>query len=189
MGAAYTSDLTEKWGSEWLSSQNGGPFWAQILRTVARKDESAGLSAKYSRSGESLMIEVTRRNERGESIEQVPWKLKATDEDGKDLEFELRQTGLGKYTGSIDTTGIKQMNIRVHDELAQLSKSLTWQRPYSAEYQLSSEVDSNITSLPIADSDSLYESNINTTVYKNASWLFVCLGFILSLGGLVVRRI
>jgi len=182
MGAAYTSDLTEKWGGEWLSSQNGGPFWAQILRTVARKDESAGLSAKYSRSGESLMIEVTRRNERGESIEQVPWKLKATDEDGKDLEFELRQTGLGKYTGSIDTTGIKQMNIRVHDELAQLSKSLTWQRPYSAEYQLSSEVDSNITSLPIADSDSLYESNINTTVYKNASWLFVCLGFILSLG-------
>jgi len=189
MGAAYTSDLTEKWGGEWLSSANGGPFWAQLLRTVARKDESAGLGAKFSRSGESLMVEVSRRNERGESVEQVPWILKATDENGKEVDFQLRQTGLGKYMGSIDTTGKKQMNIKIHDELAQLSKSLTWQRPYLAEYRLSLEEDSSVVDLPWIDREPLFQSDNHAIVYKNASWVFVYLGFLFCLAGLVMRRI
>ena len=188
-GAAYTSDLTEKWGGEWLASSSGGPFWAQALRSIARKEESAGLSAHIEEIGELLKINVSRVNERGETIEQVPWALKATDEQGNDIIFELQQTGLGEYSGFIDTIGKKQLHIRLHDELSDLSKSVSWHRPYSAEYRLSPDQDNSLTSLPIADSTSLFNSSSQATIYSNASWIFVFLGFIFFISGLAVRRL
>ncbi len=41
---AYTSDLTEKWGSEWLSWSAYSKFWDQALRSILRKDDGRGIS-------------------------------------------------------------------------------------------------------------------------------------------------
>ncbi|MFZ4765350.1 MAG: VWA domain-containing protein, partial [Roseimicrobium sp.] len=37
IGLAYTSDLTEIWGGEWLAWDGCGRFWAQVLRGALRK--------------------------------------------------------------------------------------------------------------------------------------------------------
>ena len=37
-GLAYTSDLTERWGSEWLGWSSGSKFWAQVLRGILKKE-------------------------------------------------------------------------------------------------------------------------------------------------------
>ena len=45
MGMAYTSDLTEKWGGEWLAWDGCGKFWAQAFRGAVRKSDAEGLVA------------------------------------------------------------------------------------------------------------------------------------------------
>ncbi|MGJ8672800.1 VWA domain-containing protein [Rubritalea sp.] len=189
MGAAYTSDLTELWGSEWLTSANGIPFWAQALRSIARKEESAGLSASIHQKNESLEIHVRRSDSTGQSIENVPWNLKASDQSGKDIDFQLTQTGLGSYKGTIQTNGKERINLRLHDELADLTKSLTWQRSYPAEYQLSNTQDPALALLPTPSIEELYSNIPSASVYQNISWVFVLAGFTSCIGGLVLRRL
>lgn len=189
IGAAYTSDLTEKWGGEWLSSATGPPFWAQTLRAIARKEESAGLTSKISHDGERLTINAQRRDDRGESVELVPWDIKATDKSGKEVSLKLTQNGLGSYQGSLSTESVDSLNIRLHDKLADLTKSINWQRDYPKEYKLTNTTDSSITSLSQPNSDAVFANISPTHSYKNASWMFVFLGFTLILGGLVLRRL
>ena len=43
---AFTSDVTSKWASEWLEWPNFSKFWSQCIRSVMRKNRSAGLSVK-----------------------------------------------------------------------------------------------------------------------------------------------
>jgi len=47
MGMAYTSDLTERWGGEWLSWEDCGSFWAQVLRSLARDECTPGFQKKH----------------------------------------------------------------------------------------------------------------------------------------------
>ena len=186
-GAAYTSDLTENWGTDWLSSEAGQSFWAQALRSLARKDESAGLSALLYEEDESLRIEIKRRNELGQTIEKAPWDILATNEQGAALETHIRQTGLGNYELTIPIHEQQQVDVRIHDTLAGLSRSVHWTRPYSPEYNLSNEQDEELLRLPVAQG--MTKNLPSSYTYQNRAWVFVLLGFLCILSGLVVRRL
>jgi len=40
---AYTSDVTDKWGSQWLTWNQFGRFWSQAVRSILRRDSTEGL--------------------------------------------------------------------------------------------------------------------------------------------------
>ena len=47
-GVAYTADLTERWGGEWLAWDGFGSFWAQVLRGSLKKEDAIGLATNLS---------------------------------------------------------------------------------------------------------------------------------------------
>jgi hypothetical protein len=89
-GVAFTADLTERWGGEWLAWQGCGRFWAQVLRAVLRKEDALGIETRLREDRGRLIIDVTRSDDAGKSIAGVAWNASALDDAGQDHPVGLR---------------------------------------------------------------------------------------------------
>lgn len=72
-GLCWTSDLSEKWGGEWLGWGNGAAFWSQVFRGIVRKEQSTGLAATGSVSREQWNVLINRRDEQDRPVDNVTW--------------------------------------------------------------------------------------------------------------------
>ncbi|MEO5716415.1 MAG: VWA domain-containing protein [Luteolibacter sp.] len=188
-GLCWTSDLTEKWGGEWLGWGNGGAFWAQIFRGIVRKEQSTGLAASGSVEREQWRVDIFRRDEQDRPVDRVKWDAKAIDADGGDVPVSVRQTGVGRYEASVDLAGRDRVNLSLRDPDHSLMKTLGWQRDYPAEYRLDHEPDAALAALPGFDPAKVRASLPTTPVYQDIAHWFVYAGFTLLIGGIAVRRI
>lgn len=187
-GMAYTSDLTERWGGEWLAWDNCGKFWSQVLRGLLRKSDAEGLSVASHVRGEHWRIELRRHDQRGAPLPNIHWEAAATNQYGRQTDIEVREVGLGRYAADVPLDGADRLSVRVHDRDFDKLKVLHWRRPYPAEYSLASEPPSAISRLPefqpAAVRDDLVPQPKRTSVSHVA--LLAALAFLLA--GLVLRR-
>lgn len=188
-GLCWTSDLTEKWGGEWLGWGNAGAFWAQVFRGIVRKEQSSGLSAAGSVDRERWIVDITRRDEQDRPVDRVKWDVKAIDANGADVPVSIRQTGVGRYEAAVNLDGRDRVNLSLRDTDHSLMKTLGWQRDYPAEYRLDREPDPAINALARFDPDKVRADLPKTAVYQDIAHWFVYAGFAFLIGGIAVRRI
>ncbi|MCB1226444.1 MAG: VWA domain-containing protein [Verrucomicrobiales bacterium] len=156
-GLAYTSDLTEAWGPEWLAWEQAGTFWAQIFRGILRRQESPGLaiSSEVSPSGEWHVTLRQDRNAESEPTRPSRWTGQLAEGDAAPQSVPVEETGLGRFELHlpIDPTptheGTASLRLRDLDtgELAVRYHQAT----YPPEYQLRTTPDAALTTLPRAD--------------------------------------
>lgn len=188
-GLCWTSDLTEKWGGEWLGWGNGGAFWAQIFRGIVRKEQSTGLAASGAVDRERWVIDVFRRDEQDRPVDRVKWDAKAIDADGAEVPVSIRQTGVGRYEASVDLAGRDRVSVSLRDTDHSLMKTLGWQRDYPAEYRLDREPDPALLGLARFDAASVRADLPDTQVYQDIAHWFVYAGFAFLIGGVAMRKI
>lgn len=188
-GLSWTSDLTEKWGGEWLGWGNGPSFWAQVFRGIVRKEQSAGLSASGSVSREQWLVSMNRRDELDNPVNNVTWDARAIDADGAEVPVSVRQTGVGRYETTVDLTGRDRVNLSLRDTEHSLMKTLGWQRDYPAEYRLDRTADPALAATPPFDPSATRKDLPETDVYQDVSHWFVFAGFASLIGGIAMRRI
>jgi uncharacterized membrane protein len=188
-GLCWTSDLSEKWGGEWLGWSSGPAFWAQILRGIVRKEQSTGLAATGSVSHDQWLIDITRRDSQDQPVNQVRWDAKAITSQDKEIPVSVRQTGVGRYLAHINLTGHDRVQLRLHDTDFSLMKTLGWQRDYPAEYRLDPQPDPAIARLPRFLPDAPRADIHSAKVYQDISHWFVFLGFAAFISGIATRRI
>lgn len=188
-GLCWTSDLSEKWGSEWLSWGSGPAFWSQVFRGIVRKEQSTGLAATGSVSREQWQIHINRRDELDRPVNQVTWDTKAIDGTGAEIPVAIRQTGVGRYLASVDLLGHDRVNLSLRDTDFSLMKTLGWQRDYPAEYRLDKAADPAIDQLPRFNPNDSRADIQNTKVYQDISHWFVFMGFASLIFGIATRRI
>ncbi len=188
-GLCWTSDLTEKWGGEWLGWGNGGAFWAQIFRGIVRKEQSTGLSAAGSVDRERWIVDITRRDEQDRPVDRVKWDAKAIDGNGADLPVSIRQTGVGRYEASVNLIGRDRVNLSLRDTDHSLMKTLGWQRDYPAEYRLDREPDAALAVMAHFDPEKVRADLPSSAVYQDIAHWFVYAGFAFLISGIAMRRI
>jgi Ca-activated chloride channel family protein len=188
-GLCWTSDLSEKWGGEWLGWGNGGAFWAQVFRSILRKEQSTGLAATGSVDREQWKVDVIRRDEKDRPVDRVNWNAKAIDANGADLPVTIRQTGVGRYEASVNLSGHERVNLSLRDTDHSLMKTLGWQRDYPAEYRLDREPNAAIEALPRFSAEKVRADLPATAVYQDIAHWFVYAGFTFLIGGIAMRRI
>jgi Ca-activated chloride channel family protein len=71
MGMAYTADLSERWGAEWLAWSECGRFWAQALRPVLRKADTSGIQVEQQLGERFWRVELLRSDEQGMPVSHV----------------------------------------------------------------------------------------------------------------------
>jgi Ca-activated chloride channel homolog len=186
---AYTSDLTEKWGSEWLSWSAGSKFWEQALRSVLRKDDGRGISINDNIQTDKWLININRKDNAGNNINNVKWRINAIDGQGQQLNPILEQTGLGSYQTSIPLDGIDRAFVQLTDTADGKTKTLYWQRPYPAEYQLQQNPITEIASLPKSNIAEIRSALPTEAIEKDRTSTYALIAIALAIASIYTRRI
>ncbi|MBK1790610.1 VWA domain-containing protein [Persicirhabdus sediminis] len=188
-GLAYTSDLTERWGGEWLAWSGASKFWAQVIRGILKTEDDTGLSIVQDITDDQWRIEASHKGLNGAPVNGSQWTAEAINQDGKKLAMDISQTGIGKYAGSLDLHGSNAVALRIQDTDHDKVKTLYWQRSYPAEYQLGGKTPEILTSLPSINAESIRENLIKHYRHQNITPYFALLAFAFLITGVVLRRV
>jgi Ca-activated chloride channel homolog len=154
-GMAYTSDLSEKWGGEWLAWSGCGKFWAQAIRGVLRKSNTAGLHVATRATESDWLFDIRRTGPDAAPLNGVHWNAGALDENGREEPVAVREMGLGRYEASVPIVGRQQLAVRLQDTDHDATSVQYLNRPYPAEYRLARDMPADIAALPRAEPHSI----------------------------------
>ncbi|MES2657598.1 MAG: VWA domain-containing protein [Verrucomicrobiota bacterium] len=188
-GIAFTADLTERWGGEWLAWDGCGKFWAQALRAVLRKEDAVGIETRIRDDRGRMIIDVNRTDEAGKPLDRVRWNASALDDAGKEQPVSSEETGVGKYRFTIPVADSPRLTIRLTDTDEGKVKTLRWNRSYPAEYQLTANAEKSLADATGFDPARIREGIQPVRIRTNALPWFGLAAIALMLGGGVLRRI
>ncbi len=136
IGLAWTSDLTEAWGGEWLAWDGCGKFWAQVLRGTVRKTDVEGMTTRGEIKDGAWTLRIDRRDEAGAPLSGITFTAQALDENGTTQDLAVAETGLGRYEAHINLAGRQHIAVRLHDRNADKLDVKHYHAPYPEEYRL-----------------------------------------------------
>lgn len=154
-GLAYTSDLTEKWGGEWLAWDDCGKFWAQALRAVMRKKNVDGLEVTTRHEAGTWQLDIRRTGADAQPVNNIQWDAILLDDIGQQQPVEIAEIGLGRYRASVDLAGRRRATLRLHDTDYDKTKLFHFHEPYPAEYRLGQEMHADLAALDLAPKDTV----------------------------------
>jgi Mg-chelatase subunit ChlD len=147
IGLAYTSDLTEIWGGEWLAWDGCGRFWAQVLRGALRKTDVEGLEARGTTRDGEWILSIERRGPDNAPVSLINWNAQVLDENGNTSDVKIRETGLGRYEARVPIGNSKHLSLRLHDKDHDKLEVKHYHAPYPAEYRLQSKAPESLLAL------------------------------------------
>lgn len=150
-GVAYTSDLTEKWGGEWLAWNGCGKFWAQALRGVVRKRTSDGLQIVTNATDGSWRFDIRRTASDGLPVNGVHWSATALDEDGNEHPLSVSAVGIGRYECNVPLDSHERLTVRLRDVDHDITGVQHYHRPYPAEYRLAQDMPPDVAAMTRMD--------------------------------------
>jgi Ca-activated chloride channel homolog len=167
-GMAYTSDLSEKWGGEWLAWDGCGKFWAQAIRGVLRKNSVDGMQVTARADDDQWRFQIRRTADNGAPLNDLHWDAVALDENGQQQAVEVRETGLGRFEAAVPIAGAERMTVRIRD--ADYDKTVVqhFNRPYPAEYRLAIDATPALAALPGVGGKSVREGILPNVSRRSA---------------------
>ena len=135
--AAFTSDVKNRWASDWLTWDGYGKFWSQLVRETMRRDEGAEVDFLVERMGDEAVVTVSAVTEEGVFQADLEPHVEVAAPDGRTMTLDLNQVGPGTYEGryaletSIDSPYAFRLEVDGFDDQA-----MSLYYPYSDEYRL-----------------------------------------------------
>lgn len=188
-GMAFTSDLTPKWGSEWLAWNDAGRFWGQVLRGLVRHIDDSGIEVSQQVSGGQWAITVHAKDRADNPLNQVDWETIVIDEFDRETQLPTSETGIGRYEVKAEVGDQKQLTLRMLDRQRGRSKVLHLHRPYPDEYRLDAGSDDQWNALPAFSPDEVRRGVEAASRRRSLVPAFVLLAIGCMIGGVVLRRV
>ena len=188
-GLAFTSDLSERWGGEWLAWDDCGKFWAQALRGIIRKTDSAGMQITQSKDADSWQLDILRTASDGSPVTGIQWDLSALDPIGKMTTVEVDEVGLGRYRAELPLGKEPQLTLRVRDTDHEKLRVLSHNKPYPAEYRLSSTLPPELAELDRITPEDIRDDIQPVRIRKSISHWANLAALVCLLGSVLLRRV
>ncbi len=189
MGAAFTSDLTNRWSSQWLNWKKFGLFWSQVIRAVVRRDTVEGLYVNQTSGGDFWRIDLTQSDKAGRFVSGINWDAQISDENGNVTTIECTESGLGKYTLNVPVLDRKRYSLRLYNRDSDKMKILHFHKPYPAEYNLAAKADAAFSSIKPVNIDNIRDDIIPIETRKSVAHICYLLALLLLFPGLLMRRL
>lgn len=187
-GLAFTSDLSERWGGEWLAWDDCGKFWSQALRGIIRKTDSAGMQVTQTQDAENWRIDIVRNSADGSPITGIQWDAMASNTIGKQTNVEVEEVGLGRYRAELPFNDATQLTLRLRDTDYEKQRVLTYNRPYPPEYRLSTKLPPELADLPSITSETIREDIRPVRVRHSVAHWAQLAALVCLLSGVLIRR-
>ena len=189
IGLAYTGDLTEVWGGEWLAWDGCGRFWAQVLRGALRKADVEGMESRGEVKDGAWVMKIERRGEDGMPVSGIAWNAQALDENGNTQDVTIRETGLGRYEARIPLGTRKHLSLRMHDRDHDKLDVKHYHAPYPAEYRLNGKTPESLKTLSSYEPTAILAGLTPVMQLKPVGHWFAWTALGLLLAGVMLRRI
>ena len=98
--AAFTSDSGNRWSTEWAGWEGNSKFWAQLVRSISRPEETDALQAVTRVDGRGGVILIDAIDEAGQFVDGLDLSGSVLGPDLKTKLIEIRQDGPGRYIGN-----------------------------------------------------------------------------------------
>lgn len=96
---AVTTDAASRWSPAWLTWDRFRAFWEQHVRWVMRPSGSSNVSVATQSEDDHTRVIATMLDSSGEPLNFARLTARAVSPDLQPIEFEMRQTGPGRYEG------------------------------------------------------------------------------------------
>ena len=192
---AYTSDVTAKWGSQWLAWNQFGRFWSQALRSILRRESTEGLHLREHQDESYWTIDITRLDPAGEPVTGVTFRAQIVDGEGSGNhssapnDVTVEETGLGRYRAVVPVGDSETLSLRLEDVDHGKMAVLHFNKSYPAEYALAGRMAPQLQNLPRLNVDTIREDLVSVRICKSLSHLCQLLALVAMLAGLLLRRI
>ncbi len=94
---AFTSDLTNRWGKDWVLWEHYGKFSAQMVKWAQRKEAQKRFMTTIDRKGEQGTFAVDITTDQSQFVNHLKLKVNVLLPSGRDQTFVLDQTAPGRY--------------------------------------------------------------------------------------------
>ncbi len=189
MGLAYTGDLTETWGGEWLAWDGCGRFWAQVLRGVVRKTDRGGMDARSEVADGRWKVRLERRDDAESPLSGLRMEAQALDENGSPLAVKIEETGLGRYEAVVPLGARQHIALRLHDRDHDKLEVRHYHAPYPNEYRLDGQAAGALTTLGGYQPAAIIAALPTAFQLRPVASWFAWLAMGLLLTGVLLRRI
>lgn len=115
--AAFTSDLKNRWGSEWVRWPGYPQLWAQLIRDTMRTDDRNHLPMQAFVEQDRARIIVDAIGTDDRFINDLQSDLLVTDPDGEERHLTFHQTAPGRYETSFELTSYGSYGLSAQHEL------------------------------------------------------------------------
>jgi hypothetical protein len=136
--AAWTSDVTGRWGAEWVGWDGFGRFGAQLVAWTLPAPRVEGLTASASVQNDQVVIEAEILDDAGRPRSFLDGTAVVIGPDLERTEADLWQVGAGAYRAALDLVepGSYLVQLDVRDgETSIAQRTLGVVVPYSPEYK------------------------------------------------------
>ncbi|MGH7144235.1 MAG: glutamine amidotransferase [Planctomycetota bacterium] len=134
---AFTSDLSDYWGADWIAQNFHQKLWSQIVRKVSRAASTGTHSVRLTQKDGKCIVDVEVRDKNGDFVNYAKASGSVLDPDLNPIPVQFRQDGAGSYTTEFPMT--KTGTYRVYTQVLSqegTSSSLTGTSySYSAEFR------------------------------------------------------
>jgi Ca-activated chloride channel homolog len=156
-GMAYTSDLTDKWGGEWLAWEGCGRFWAQAIRGILRNNSTDGMQIVAISDEDFWRFNIRRLADNGQPVNATHWDAVALDDNQREHPIEVREVGLGRYEAAVRIAGREHITVRLRDADHDKTSLQHFNRAYPSEYRLAQDAPAELAQLPPLGRESVVE--------------------------------
>ena len=110
---AFTSDVTGRWGSQWIQWSGFETFWEQTVRWAMRPSTPANIEVTTTTEGDRAIVEMEALDVDAGAINFLSTKAVVVKADGTAVPLAMTQVGPGRYRGEFQTsdTGAYLVNI------------------------------------------------------------------------------
>ena len=187
--AAFASDASSQWASEWLDWKGYGKFWSQLARSLMRSASSSGISVESFRRGDDTVFRTTCLDQAGNPRDFIDWDASVSIGDAAPAKLEPRQCGCGVYELSVKIPDGSSCELRLSDKSGGQLKTVEIPASCPKEYLLDTSRQESFNKLKRLGSSGVCE-DISSVKTQFPLRSILCLLALLSmLCGVLLRRI
>lgn len=137
--AAWTSDATGRWATDWVNWEGFPVFWAQTVRWTVSSSRNSTVETVVDLEGESATLTVDARTPTGVYLNGLEMEASIISPAGGDTNLTLQQIAPGRYTANFtpDEEGAYFIRVAGNDggQETVIGQTTGWVLGYSPEYQ------------------------------------------------------
>lgn len=188
-GLAFTSDLSEKWGGEWLAWGDCGKFWGQVFRGIVRKRDTSGMTIQSKVAGDQWVIDVRRTDEASNPVANAQWDIGLAAGEGSIEQQTVREVGLGRYQVQVPIESSQHMTLRLRELDADKMAVLHLDPPYPAEYSLRKKMPESLQAVRSISVSEIGEELQPKPIRQSVAEYFSLAAMVSLLIGNLIRRL